>query len=110
MHCHGAFYPAALFVRAASREQALWHKGRRSPTLTSLKRGVRHQSPCRLEGPVQRLTQYRLAQMIQVMLSLGGFNRAYGDPFFFSILEVAERNGLVRDGKEVVTRAAVRVW
>ncbi len=48
--------------------------------------------------------------MVQVMLSLGGLNRAYGDPFFFPIFEVAERNGLVSDGKEVVTGAAVRVW
>jgi hypothetical protein len=48
--------------------------------------------------------------MIQVTLPLGGLNRAYGDPFFFSILGVAQRNGLVRDGKEVVTRAAGRMW
>ena len=33
-----------------------------------------------------------------MMLSLGGLDRAYGDPFFFFILEVAERSGLVRDG------------
>jgi hypothetical protein len=48
--------------------------------------------------------------MVQVMLSLGGLNRAYGDPFFFPTFEMAERNGLVSDGKEVVTGAAVRVW
>ncbi len=47
--------------------------------------------------------------MVQVMLSLGGLNRAYCD-LFFPIFEVAERNGLVSDGKEVVTGAAVRVW
>jgi hypothetical protein len=44
------------------------------------------------------------------MLSLGGLNRAYGDPFFFPTFEVADRNGLVSDGKEVVTGASVRVW
>ncbi len=44
------------------------------------------------------------------MLSLCGLNRAYGDPFFFPIFEVAERNGIVSEGKEVVTGAAVRVW
>lgn len=49
-------------------------------------------------------------QMAQVMLSLGGLSSPYGDPFFFPILEVAERNGLVFDRKEVVTGAAVRVW
>jgi hypothetical protein len=48
--------------------------------------------------------------MVQVMLSLGGLKRAYGDPFFFPTFEMAERNGLVSDGKEVVTGAAVRVW
>jgi hypothetical protein len=36
--------------------------------------------------------------------------RAYGDLFFFPIFKVAERNGLVSAGKEVVTGAAVRVW
>lgn len=35
------------------------------------------------------------------MLSLGGLNRACSDPFFFPIFWVAERNGLVQDGKEV---------
>jgi hypothetical protein len=44
------------------------------------------------------------------MLSLGGLNRAYGDPFFLFNFEVADRNGLVSDGKEVVTGASVRVW
>ncbi len=44
------------------------------------------------------------------MFWLGGPNRAYGNPFFFPIFEVAERNGLVSDGKKVVTGAAVRVW
>ncbi len=34
-------------------------------------------------------------QMVQVMLALGGLNRAYGDPFFFPVFEAAERNGLV---------------
>ena len=48
--------------------------------------------------------------MVQVMLSLGGLNIAYSDPFFFPIFWVAERNGLVSDGKEAVTGAAVRVW
>jgi hypothetical protein len=48
--------------------------------------------------------------MAQVMLSLGGLNRPYGDPFFFPIFEAAQRNGLVFDRKEVVTGAAIRVW
>jgi hypothetical protein len=48
--------------------------------------------------------------MAQVMLSLGGLNSPYGDPFFFPNFEAAERNGLVFDRKEVVTGAAVRVW
>ena len=48
--------------------------------------------------------------MVQVMPSLDGLNIAYGDPFFIPIFEVAERNGLVSDGKEVVTGGAVRVW
>lgn len=33
-----------------------------------------------------------------------------GDPFFFPIFEVARRKGLVSDGKEVMTGAAVRMW
>ena len=48
--------------------------------------------------------------MVRVMLSLGGLNRAHGDPIFFPIIEVTERNGLVFEGKEVVRGAAVRVW
>jgi hypothetical protein len=38
------------------------------------------------------------------------FKRAYGDPFLLPIFAVAECNGLVLKGKEVVTGAAVRVW
>jgi hypothetical protein len=48
--------------------------------------------------------------MARVMLSLDGLDRPYSDPFFFPGFEVAERNGLVFDRKEVVMRAAVRVW
>ena len=55
------------------------------------------------------MTKSAHPQMVQVMLSLSGLNRAYGDPFYFPI-EVAELNGPVSDGKEVVTGAAVRVW
>lgn len=56
------------------------------------------------------MTKSAHPQMVQVMLALGGLNRTYGDPFFFPIFEVAERNGLVADGKEMVTGAAARVW
>ena len=48
--------------------------------------------------------------MVRVMLSLGGLNRSHGDPIFFTTIEVAERNGLVFEGKEVVRGPAVRVW
>jgi hypothetical protein len=55
------------------------------------------------------MTISALQQMVQVILSLGGLNRAYGDPCFLPNFGVAERNGLVSGGKEVVMGAAVRV-
>lgn len=35
------------------------------------------------------MTKSAHPQLAQVMLSLDGLNRAYGDPFFFPIFEVA---------------------
>jgi hypothetical protein len=56
------------------------------------------------------MTKSAHPQMARVMLSLDGLNRPYGDTFFFPSFEVAERNSLVFDRKEVVMGAAVRVW
>lgn len=97
----GSFYPGMLGdmqVEAASAMATAYNEYQIDNWLdkNELFRGSIHvapQNPRAAVREIERLGPH--PQMVQVMLPIGGVNRAYGDPFFFPIYEAAQRNELV---------------
>jgi uncharacterized protein len=97
----GSFYPGMLGemqVEAAAALAAAYNDYQVDQWLGKHDsfRGSIHvapQNPQAAAREIDRLGSH--PQMLQVMLPVGGPTRAYGDPFYFPIYEVAQRNELV---------------